>query len=449
MNDDGPSQRSASFWERTDWASFGITTLLALTIYIFTLSPDIGLEDDGHYAAASMYLGVANNPGFSIWVVYSWLFTKLPFLNIAWRIGLSSAVAGALSCGLIALMVSRGGALLMEKFPATGRPPSRQENWLRIICGYVAGMAFGLDRCVWRYAVAVDSRPLGLLLFVLTLCFLMRWFFEPCSKRYLYVAWLGYGMTICNNQSLVTTFVGLLFLVALGEGKSGRDLLWSISLICWASFLAHAVGGWFSIWDSPFFKNVLVWLTAAITLTAGGLTFQTRGFFGEGKTVLICLILFFAGLGFYLLEPLFSMAVPPMNWGYPRTVEGFFHVVTRGQYETAHYVDNQERFLTGWRIYFEVAKNYFGLVYLAAAMIPLGFIWKIQPPVRSWLVGLMQFWFFAAVLMIVGLSPSTDMASREISAFFFAATHLVSAMLAGYGLILLAVICVKPKDEKL
>ena len=180
-----------------------------------------------------------------------------------------------------------------------------------------------------------------------------------------------------------------------------------------------------------------------------GLTFQTRGFFGEGKAVLICLTLFFAGLGFYLLEPVFSMAVPPMNWGYPRTLEGFFHVVTRGQYETAHYSDSSGRFFIGCQIYFEIAKNYFGLAYLAAAMIPLGFLGKIQPPVRSWLVGLMQFWFFAALLMIVGLNPSADRQSVELNAFFFAASHLVLALLAGYGLMLVAVIYGKPKDRKL
>ena len=186
-----------------------------------------------------------------------------------------------------------------------------------------------------------------------------------------------------------------------------------------------------------------------MTLTAVGLTFQTRGFFSEGKAVFICLILLFAGLGFYLIEPLFSMAVPPMNWGYPRTVDGFFHVVTRGQYETGHYCDSFGRFFIGCQNYFEIVKDYLGLVYLAAAMIPLGFIGKIQPPIRSWLVGLMQFWCFAALLMIVGLNASADRQSVELNAFFFAASHLVLVMLAGYGLMLLAVIWVKPKNEKL
>ena len=28
-----------------------------------------------------------------------------------------------------------------------------------------------------------------------------------------------------------------------------------------------------------------------------------------------------------------------MQWGYPRTVEGFFHALSRGQYEQAHPTD--------------------------------------------------------------------------------------------------------------
>ena len=27
------------------------------------------------------------------------------------------------------------------------------------------------------------------------------------------------------------------------------------------------------------------------------------------------------------------MTNPPMEWGYPRTVQGFFHALTRGQYD--------------------------------------------------------------------------------------------------------------------
>ena len=42
------------------------------------------------------------------------------------------------------------------------------------------------------------------------------------------------------------------------------------------------------------------------------------------------------GVSFYLYEPISGMTDPPMQWGYPRTVEGFFHALSRGQYEKAN-----------------------------------------------------------------------------------------------------------------
>src|SRR5437763_58163 len=46
-----------------------------------------------------------------------------------------------------------------------------------------------------------------------------------------------------------------------------------------------------------------------------------------------CGLLWFVGAGFYLYMALAGMTNPPMQWGYPRTVEGFMHALTRGQYE--------------------------------------------------------------------------------------------------------------------
>jgi hypothetical protein len=36
--------RAAPFFQRTDWLSFGTTTLLALLVYLFTLVPAVGLD---------------------------------------------------------------------------------------------------------------------------------------------------------------------------------------------------------------------------------------------------------------------------------------------------------------------------------------------------------------------------------------------------------------------
>src|SRR2546423_1128106 len=99
-------------FRRNDWLTFGVTTLLVFIGYYLTLAPDLTLEDSGELAVGSFYAGVPHPPGYPVWTIYTWLFTKIiRFSNIAWRVGVSSAFAGALACGLISLMVSRGSSM--------------------------------------------------------------------------------------------------------------------------------------------------------------------------------------------------------------------------------------------------------------------------------------------------------------------------------------------------
>src|SRR5258706_9980870 len=69
------SAESPRFYQKVDWACFGVTTFLALTVYWFTLALDVGLVDSGLYSTSSMYAGVADAPGFPIYTVFSWFFT--------------------------------------------------------------------------------------------------------------------------------------------------------------------------------------------------------------------------------------------------------------------------------------------------------------------------------------------------------------------------------------
>src|SRR5258705_12824969 len=133
------------FFERTDWLSFWITTALVLTVYLYTLAPEVTLEMSGILTTAAMYGGVAHNPGFPLWTLYAWLFIKvLPFSNIAWRVAVSSAVAGAFACGGMALIVSRGGAMMLEGLRGFKRLEMKEERLLRLVCGSGVGMGFGL-----------------------------------------------------------------------------------------------------------------------------------------------------------------------------------------------------------------------------------------------------------------------------------------------------------------
>src|SRR4051794_39844400 len=91
------SRKHARFFQAADWLSFSITTTLALIVYLWTLAPNVTLGLSGIYCVGAMYAAVPHPPGYPLWTIYAWLFTvTLPVSNIAWRVGVSSAVAGAL-----------------------------------------------------------------------------------------------------------------------------------------------------------------------------------------------------------------------------------------------------------------------------------------------------------------------------------------------------------------
>ena len=82
--------------------------------------------------------------------------------------------------------------------------------------------------------------------------------------------------------------------------------------------LTHPSTWWF--WAPVVFNFVLL-IHASLTLPSG---------FSVAMTFLMGEL----GVSFYVYMPIVSdLRNPPMNWGYPRTWEGFKHALTRGQYE--------------------------------------------------------------------------------------------------------------------
>jgi len=129
-------------FDRTDWLSFGVTATTALAIYLVTLVPEVAFGFSGIFSTASMYGGVPHPPGYPLWTIWAWVFTKLSISNIAWRTALATATAGAAACGVIALMVSRGGDLVVK---LNQQLMVKNQRWLRVICGCSAGLVFGVS----------------------------------------------------------------------------------------------------------------------------------------------------------------------------------------------------------------------------------------------------------------------------------------------------------------
>jgi hypothetical protein len=426
-----------------------VSAALALGGYGLTLAPDVTLEFSGIFSVGAMYAGVPHPPGYPLWTLYAWLFTALlPFSNIAWRVAVSSAVAGALACGIIALMVSRGGVMIFEGMPGSSRLKPKQERALFVVSGCVAGMAFGFDGGFWHTAVVVHPWPLSLLLFSIVLCLLLRWMSAPDRRRYLYAAAFVYGLTFSNSQALFAAALGLQVLVMSADRRLVREMCLANSLVFAAGLWAERAGfpSVFDTYNEGFniVHNLFSLVGIGSILMCVALIIRTRRVLTEWKAVSLAGLMFLLGLAIYLYVPLASMTNPPVNWAYARTADGFIHLLTRGQYERIHATTTQDRLAGQLRLYAEIAVREFGAHYLLMALIPFCFLHQMRARERGWILGLFAVYVCLVVLLIVVLNPSNDRSSREACKVFFSASHLVLAVWTGYGLTLIGVLFARP-----
>ena len=233
-----------SFFEKPDWLAFAAASLVTFLVYFFTLAPNVTLEDAGELATASMYAGVPHAPGYPLWTVYSWLFTVLlPVGTIAWRVMVSSAVAAALTCGLVALMASRGGRLMLANMDWSAELEAKWQRAISAVAGFAGGAIFGFTGFMWSQAVIVEVYTLSTLTFAGVFACLMRWWYVPEKRWPLYFAYFLFGLCLANHQTLLLAAVGLELLIFLRQREVGRDFFLCNSFIYLAGLIYMASGG--------------------------------------------------------------------------------------------------------------------------------------------------------------------------------------------------------------
>src|SRR2546425_151675 len=225
-----------------DWTTFGLTFVVMFLSYWWTLAPDLTLEDCGELAVGSFYAGVPHPPGYPVWTIYTWLWTLLPIANIAYRVALSSAFAGALGCGLLALMVSRGSSMMIEGVAELKSIERRWESALCMVAGMAAGMLIGFNGFMWSQAVIVEVYTLTVLSLAGGLLCLMRWIYAPHQRWYLYLAFFWFGICFNNHQSLLVIALGIEVAVIAVAPKLGRSLLLWNSVVFIAGLFGKSLG---------------------------------------------------------------------------------------------------------------------------------------------------------------------------------------------------------------
>ena len=163
---------------------------------------------------------------------------------------------------------------------------------------------------------------------------------------------------------------------------------------------------------------------------------------------------FFAQLGvsFYAYMPIVSdLRNPPMNWGYPRTWDGFKHAIMRGQYEAIAFQ---------WPSWGQIA-NYFEdvRVQFTDLLIPFALVpfaaghWIVKRENRrafwQWMIPALVCFLLMSFLLIALANVKGDLQDGFIQKVKFISSHAMLALWIGYGLVFAAVFALRALAPKI
>ncbi|MDD4870720.1 MAG: DUF2723 domain-containing protein [Kiritimatiellae bacterium] len=321
------------FFTLWDWSAFWTACLVSLGVYFCTLAPTLTMEDSGELATAGAYLGVPHPPGYPIWTMMGWVFTKIfSFVtfrgqpNPAWSIGLMSAFFGALATGITAMLISRSGSDIISQIKGSTEHVSRSvENMFCWIGGVVGSLLFAFSPVNWSQSVIAEIYSLNAFFLALVLILTYMWIKQP-SDKILIILSLVFGIGLTNYQALLLMLPALIVVILVRNTSLFRDFV--VAGIPYVFVYVLIKQGLLPQLYHPTHFTCFIYLT--LNFLALVLIYY---FLPNGRTVSLSIVALELGVAVYGYMPLASETNPPMNWGYPRTFEGFIHAITRGQYE--------------------------------------------------------------------------------------------------------------------
>ena len=157
--------------------------LVVGALYLVTLRPDVGgTEDSPKFQFLGQVLGTAHTPGYPFYTIATYLFTRLPFGTLAYRVNLFSAVCGVLSCLCVFWMARRLGV-------------SR-------LLSAAAALAAATSFPVWSNSVTAEVYTLAALMSLVTVLWLMVWAANG-QRAWLYAACAVFAAGLGNHLTIV------------------------------------------------------------------------------------------------------------------------------------------------------------------------------------------------------------------------------------------------------
>ena len=288
-------------FRKIDWLVLAVIFGVVWTVYLFTLAPELTLEDSGELCTASYYAGIPHPPGYPFWAIYSWLWTVIvPFGNVAWRVEVGESFAAAMACGLVGFMVSRGSSMLIEGIDELKDMNRKWENIICVVTGIVAGLMLGFDRYMWMESVVINRISLFDVpwIMVVALC-LFRWIYAPQQKRYLYIGMFFFGVCATIHQTMLVAAMGIEVCIAIALPRLGRDLFLGNSIVFVLGLIGMSTNKVEALNDlAPMFKGIFYVVGIGSIAACIWLSLKTKKLGTEWKAVLFMGLLWLVGAAF-------------------------------------------------------------------------------------------------------------------------------------------------------
>ncbi len=443
-------------FRRCDWIAAGVSFAIAMIAYICMMSPSVTLEDSGELITGAHTFGVPHPPGYPIWTILCCLFDHLNPLspiplpegvvgvsrrafNIGWRVCFASGTFGSLAVGLLALLGSRSGSMFIRSVKGLSeRLNERQERLIASVCGAGGALVFAFSPVPLAQSVVAEVYSLNSLFMGATLATIFVWMLKQQDK-YLYWTCFLWALGLTNHQTLLFMAPAFFIVVALVSVPVLMDLLVAS---CWVA----AVGMWFMQWlvdgTTPIFQSSYFW-QGAMGAVAPVLIFlvgevlqhrfgwQTRVNWKRAAIIGGCVL---GGLAFYGYSPLASLTNPPMNWGYTRDKDGFWHHLSRGQYEKVKVWRPLGVFADQLFFFSKDLRDQYTSLMVMMGLGSSMWMWSGDRRSKKWMIFMLAGIFFTSFTFIFLANPTLDRAVRFNDRVFFIPTHAMFCACIGYGL---------------
>ena len=313
-------------FQRPDWWTALVTTLISGAVYFYTAMPNVGLLDSGEFTVAAQHFGVPHPTGYPLWAILVWLFQLLPIGNAAWEVNLFSGLCGALAVGLSTLLSSSMLRWMMPWWGGNDEGGGKVPSAVVPLVAASFSLLFAFSFSFWTQAVIAEVYTLHALLVCLFLISLYWWVRRPQLDRPILATFLAFSLCMSNHH-LTLALAPLPLLVAL---LVRRDLFWEVLIASIVSAALVYLGFAYLSKDATTWATAMRFFYFAMLSLIVLLVIKWRR--TDIKIILLVPVAVIVGLLPYAYMPLASSTNPPMNWGYTRTPEGFFYSINRTQY---------------------------------------------------------------------------------------------------------------------